>query len=358
MGYSQRWRTIENIGGVRVVRVLTFISHDQSAVKRLLIYASFAMSAGLYCLFSARKPDVIYAYYPPVIVGIMALVLGWMRRVPYVYDVQDLWPEVLVGTGYLSPKGRLFKLIERACGWVYSRAARVVVLSQGYRKSLIAKGVPPEKVVCVYNWCDESRIQFMGERPVNWRSLPGKFRVLYAGNLGSAQALSHVIDAAILLQKLGNENIQIVLMGSGVERDELCAKAKSLPNVTFLPPVEADEVGAYLQAADVLLIHLADAPVFESTIPQKTQAYLSAGKPILMAVRGEAAELVLGAGAGIVVPPENPVALAEAMNSLAQMSSVELAELGQRGANFYQQNMSMDQGVRAVESLLMEAVLK
>jgi glycosyltransferase involved in cell wall biosynthesis len=357
-GYRQQWRAVEKMGGVRVVRVPSFISHGQSAVKRMLSYASFAVSAGVYCLFSARKPDVLYAYYPPVMVGLMALVLGWIRRVPYVYDVQDLWPEALIGTGHLRPESRLFNWIERACGWVYSRSALVTVLSQGYRQILIAKGVPAEKVVCVYNWCDESRMQVVDGQPVNWGSVPGSFRVLYAGNLGSAQALSHVIDAASLLQKSGDQHIQIVLLGGGVQRDELCIKAQGLTNVTFLPPVPVDEVGAYLQAADVLLVHLADAPVFDITIPQKTQAYLQAGKPILMAVRGEAADLVASAGAGIVVPPENAVALAAAVSLLAQKSPAQLVEMGQRGAQFYRQNMSMDQGVRAVESLLMQAVSK
>jgi colanic acid biosynthesis glycosyl transferase WcaI len=134
--------------------------------------------------------------------------------------------------------------------------------------------------------------------------------------------------------------------------------SRPLSNVTFLPPVPVDEVGAYLQAADVLLVHLADDPVFDITIPQKTQAYLLAGKPILMAVRGEAADLVAGAGAGIVVPPENAVALAAAVRLLAQKSPAELSVMGQRGAQFYRQNMSMDQGVREVESLLMQAVPK
>ena len=150
----------------------------------------------------------------------------------------------------------------------------------------------------------------------------------------------------------------VVLLGGGVQRDELCAKALGLPNVTFLPAVQVDQVGAYLKAADVLLVHLADDPVFDITIPQKTQAYLQAGKPILMAVRGEAADLVAGAGAGIVVPPENAAALAEALRLLAQKSPAELAVMGQKGEQFYWQNMSMDQGVRAVESLLMQAVQK
>jgi colanic acid biosynthesis glycosyl transferase WcaI len=357
-GYHQTWRLIENVGGVRVVRVPSFISHGQSAGKRLLSYASFAISAGWYSLFFAKKPDVIYAYYPPVMVGMMALLLGWVRRVPFVYDVQDLWPEALVGTGHIRTAGSMFKWIDRFCGWIYKRAAQVIVLSQGYREILIGKGVPAEKVTCVYNWCDETRMQVVDEQPTAWRNVPGVFRVLYAGNLGTAQALSHVIDAAVLLQKSENYHIHLVLLGDGVQGDALRAKAQGLQNVTFLPPVKVDEVGAYLQAADVLLVHLANEPVFDITIPQKTQAYLLAGKPILMAVNGEAAALVAGAGAGIVVPPENARALAQGMRLLAEMSPDDLADMGKKGALFYRENMGMNHGVRTVESLLIQAASK
>lgn len=355
-GYKQCWRVIENMDGVRVVRVPSFISHGRFASNRFLSYASFAISAGWYGLFSARKPDVIYAYYPPVMVGLMALVLGWIRRVPFVYDVQDLWPEALVGTGHLNSNSRLFKWIDKICSLVYGRAAKIVVLSQGYKQNLIDKGVPAKKVLCVYNWCDELRMQFNVKQPDNWLNRPDIFHILYAGNLGSAQAMSHVIDAAALLHKSEDHQIQLTLVGGGVQVDDLRAKAKGLSNVIFLPAVKVDEVGAYLKSADVLLIHLANDSIFDVTIPQKTQAYLLAGKPILMAVRGEAAEIVEHAGAGIIVPPEDSLALADAMRLMAKMSPDDLKEMGQKGENFYRKNMSMDRGVLAIEKLLVEVV--
>jgi glycosyltransferase involved in cell wall biosynthesis len=357
-GYKQSWRSIDDMAGVRVVRVPSFISHGQSAIKRLLSYGSFAFSAAWYAMFSAKRPDVIYAYYPPVMVGLMALVVGWVRRVPYVYDVQDLWPEALVATGHVQADGQLVKWIERLCGLVYSRAARVVVLSQGYRDSLIRKGVHADKVVCVYNWCDESRMSAAAEVPAVWCKVPGTFRVLYAGNLGAAQALSHVVDAAALLHASGDIHIQLVFLGAGVEQDALRLRAKHLPNVTFLSQVKVDDVGGYLKAADVLLVHLADDPVFDITIPQKTQAYLLAGKPILMGVRGESGALVSAAKAGLVVPSENALAMADAMRALASKNAEELLSMGQGGFDFYNENMSMSKGVRQIEKLLSEVVAK
>ncbi len=357
-GYEQRWRSVEEMAGVRVVRVPSFISHGQSAIKRLLSYGSFALSSAWYALFSAKRPDVIYAYYPPVMVGLMALVVGWVRRVPYVYDVQDLWPEALVATRHVRADGQLVKWVEILCGLVYRRASRVVVLSQGYRDSLIRKGVHADKVVCVYNWCDESRMSAAAHEPSVWCKLPGTFRFLYAGNLGAAQALSHVVDAAALLQASGDAHIQIVFLGAGVDQEALRSRATPLSNVTFLPQVKVDDVGGYLKAADVLLVHLADDPVFDITIPQKTQAYLLAGKPILMAVRGESGALVSAAGAGMVVPSENAVSMAEAMRILASKNADELLAMGQRGFDFYTANMSMAKGVRQIEKLLSEVVTK
>lgn len=357
-GYVQRWLTVEKFAGVRVVRVPSFISHGQSAIKRLLSYGSFALSAAWYALFAAKRPDVIYAYYPPVMVGVMALVVGWVRRVPYVYDVQDLWPEALVATGYVRADSQLYKWVESLCCLVYKRAARVVVLSQGYRDSLIRKGVHSDTVVCIYNWCDESRMSAAAEEPTGWCKVPGTFRFLYAGNLGAAQALLHVVQAAALLQASGDEHIQLVFLGAGVEQDSLRLQAKQLGNVTFLPQVKVDDVGGYLKAADVLLVHLADDPVFDITIPQKTQAYLQAGKPILMAVRGESGSLVSAAGAGMVVPSENALAMADAMRALARLNSDELLAMGQRGVDFYNKNMSMSKGVRQIDQLLRDVVSK
>lgn len=357
-GYVQRWRSVEDMVGVRVVRVPSFISHGKSTIKRLLSYGTFALSATWYVLFSAKRPDVIYAYYPPVMVGLMALVVGWVRRVPYVYDVQDLWPEALVATGHVRCNGQLAKWVDRLCDLIYSQAARVVVLSQGYRKILIHKGVDAEKVVCVYNWCDERRMYSGAAEPALWSEVPGTFRILYAGNLGAAQALSHVIEAAALLQASGDVHIQLVFLGAGIEEDALRSQAKHLPNVTFLPQVKIDDVGGYLKAADVLLVHLADDPVFDITIPQKTQAYLQAGKPILMAVRGESGAIVNAAKAGLVVPSENAVSIADAMRLLARKTADELLAMGQSGSAFYNENMSMFKGVRQIEKLLSDVVAK
>lgn len=357
-GYKQSLYKVEDLDGVRVVRLPTYISHGSSAIKRLVSYFSFAFVSTVYSLFFARKADVIYAYYPPVMVGVMARVVRFFRRTPYVYDVQDLWPEALVATGNLSPESRVIKAIEKVCGWIYRGAARVVVLSEGYRQKLKDKGVSEDKLVKIYNWCDESRISSVGCRQVEKIFDKNKFNILYAGNLGAAQALEYVIDAAKTIQDRGDERVHFIFLGAGIARSSLENRSTrlDLKNVTFIDPVPVDEVGSYLEFSDALLVHLADAPVFSITIPQKTQAYMMAGKPIIMAVNGEAGNIVNDARAGFVVPPCDHMKIADAAIQLSQLSAYDLSCMAENGKNFYSSNMSMQLGVGRVENMLIKVV--
>lgn len=349
-GYRMRLLQRDVIDGVAVTRVPMYISHGHSSLKRLLGYATFSAAAFFYGAFAARRPDVIYAYYPPVVGGVSAGLLGLIKRCPMIYDVQDLWPEAVVATGMVKSK-RVENIIESLVGWVYRRAAAVVVLSDGYKNALIAKGVPAGKVTRIYNWCDESRICSVhdGETAVS-----DSFDIVYAGNMGAAQSLGHVLDAAQLLQARGENRPRFVLIGDGIEKASLQKKAHDLglTNVQFIPRVSPEEIGAYLQRAGALLVHLAADPVFSITVPSKTQAYLAAGRPLLMAVDGESAEIVSRSGAGMVAASANPEEIARCALELSRTSRVELDAMGQAGRMFYQQNMSQNNGVAAISALI------
>ncbi len=352
-GYRQRFRQAEWVDGVRVVRIPTYISHGASTTKRLLSYLSFGVMGGLYALSSNRKADVLYAYYPPVVVGLLAMVLGAIRKIPYIYDVQDLWPEALVATGNIRHGGKIEHCINKVCNLIYRRAARIVVLSEGYRTTLIKKGVQSDKIVRVFNWCDESRLK-ISERGAPPTIDKAYFNILYAGNLGAAQALEHVVEAARILQARGGGNVRFVFLGTGVSEERLKNQVENygLQNVQFLPRVSADEVSDYLSAADALLVHLADDPVFEITIPQKTQAYMMAARPIIMAVRGEASEIVRSSGAGITVEPCRPEELAKVALEMSQMTPEALREMADKGLSFYRQHMSMEIGINAINAMI------
>ena len=353
-GYRVRWYQKEMMDGIRVNRVPLYPSHDRSAWRRVLNYASFAASSLIYGLFFARRPDVIYAYHPPLTVGVTASLIRLFRRIPVVYDVQDMWPDTLKATGMInSPK--LLRVIGKVCQWVYKRVDHIVVLSPGFKKLLIERGVPAEKVTVIRNWADEkSLLEPKGQLPDSFPT-SDYFRILFAGNMGKAQALDAVLDAAAL-SETKSANIVWIFLGDGVEHEQLKRRAAdmALQNIVFLPRVPGSEVGSILSAADALLVHLRKDPLFKITIPSKTQAYLAVGKPILMAVEGDAADLVQEAQAGLAVQPEDANALYQAVLRLSMLSDEQRAAMARAGKAYYQEQLCLEVGARRFGKVISE----
>jgi colanic acid biosynthesis glycosyl transferase WcaI len=357
-GYRIKLLQREVIDGVQVTRVPLYPNHDQSAIKRVLNYASFAASSLVYGLFMARRADVIYAYHPPLTVGITASLIRLLRRIPVVYDIQDMWPDTLRATGMLS-NARALNVVEAVCQWVYRRVDHIVVLSPGFKRLLMQRGVPETKINLIYNWADEVALAApQGQLPANF---PGaeQFRIVFAGNMGKAQALDAVLDAATLLQGRGSR-VCFVMLGGGVDVNRLKLRAVDLKlhNVVFLPPVPMAEVGTLLHAADALLVHLRKDPLFEITIPSKTQAYMSVGKPLLMAVDGDAAHLVLLTDGGVVAESENAIAMANAAEGLATLPLEQLLAMGQRAQRYYQDHLALSVGVAGFGTIFKQLISK
>jgi colanic acid biosynthesis glycosyl transferase WcaI len=350
-GYRIRPIQRETIGPVQVTRLPLYPSHDQSAVGRAANYISFFLSSCLYLLFGARKADAIYTYHPPITVGCAAAIARLFRRTPTIIDVQDMWPDTLKATGMIG-NPRLLGLIEHVCLWLYQQVDHIVVLSPGFRNLLKDRGVPDGKVSVIYNWADEQAVAGAGLPVPAALAAPNRFRVMFAGNMGRAQALANVLDSAELVARRA-PHVDICMMGGGLEVANLQKKASAggLSNVHFLPQVPMREVGAFLNAADCLLVHLRDDPLFAITIPSKTQAYLAAGKPVIMAVLGDAADLIREAGCGNVVPPEDAVALADAIVDMALLPREQIAALGRAAKRYYDDNLSLEKGVDTFATL-------
>lgn len=343
-GYRIKLIQKQVINGVSVTRLPLYPSHNQSVIKRVLNYASFAASSLLYGLFKVRRADVIYAYHPPLSVGMAACLIKMLKGARVVYDIQDMWPDTLHASGMLNNPSAL-NLIGKICDWVYRIVDEIVVLSPGFRKLLIERGVPETKISVIYNWADEKSLKACaGSLPDFFRN-QGSFKIVFAGNMGKAQALDALISAARVLQEQGSR-VQFLMVGGGIEVPHLkrLASEQGLNNIEFLPPVPMKEIGLYLAAADALLVHLKKDPLFQITIPSKTQAYMCVGKPLLMAVDGDAADLVRQSGSGVVAESENPVALAQAAEDLAAMPIVSLDEMERKAKSFYAQVLSLSVG--------------
>jgi glycosyltransferase involved in cell wall biosynthesis len=236
-GYHLRFCQREIISGIPVIRVALYPSHDRSAIKRVLNYVSFAVSATIIGMLQVKSPDVLYVYHPPATIGLPALVISLLRRVPFVYDIQDLWPDTLSSTGMIDNK-KVLTLIDKFCKYVYSNARKIAVLSSGFKTALIERGVPKSKIEVVYNWCDDTQIneEFVRTDLRKKLGMDGKFNILFAGNMGKAQALDAVLNAAELVEKRLTK-IQFVFVGGGVDVGRLKKKTEylKLKNVLFIP---------------------------------------------------------------------------------------------------------------------------
>ena len=281
------------------------------------------------------------------------MVLRTLRGVPFVYDVQDLWPDTLSATGMVDGS-RALELVGTVMARVYRRAAEVVVLSEGFRRRLVARGVAEEKVSVIHNWNAEDQIS-MPPHGAGLRrelALGDAFTVVFAGTMGFAQSLGSVLEAAYLLRD--DPGVRWVFIGGGVQVDHLRERADELGlvTVTFLDRRPATEIGEVLAMADALLVHLKADPLFEITVPSKTQAYLMAGRPILMGVAGDAADLVREAGAGVAFEPDNPSALVAAVARLRALTPQQREEMGRRGQVFYAERLALEVGAARFADVL------
>lgn len=346
-GYKIGFYRREVLDGVTVHRVPLYPSHDQSSWKRILNYLSFALSASFVGAFRVGKADVMYVYHPPATVALPAVVIKLLRCIPFVYDIQDLWPDTLTATGMFNGRVGL-RLVNWWCNWTYRQASMITVISPGFQQALVARGVAPSKIRVIYNWCDETLLapRERDHALAAKLGLDGRFNVMFAGTMGKAQALDTVVDAAVVLQsKL--PLVQIVFVGGGVERERLETRvtALGLQNVCFFPRIPIAEVARYLAFADVLLVHLASHPLFRITVPSKTQAYMRVGRPIAMAVEGDAAKLVEDAGAGLCCASDDSVGMVSLIERLSNLPERQLEKLGQNGAIYYEKFLSMEIGV-------------
>jgi colanic acid biosynthesis glycosyl transferase WcaI len=344
-GYKIRLIKREVVDGVQITRLPLYPSHSQNALGRVVNYVSFSVSALFYGFLMDRRPDVIYAYHPPLTVGIAVSLIRLIRRVPIVYDIQDMWPDSLCATGMVT-NYHVLDIVGRICKMVYRSVDHIVVLSPGFKQILIDRGIPEKKIDVIYNWCDE--VSISNPNSVAPKDFPGKekFSIVFAGNMGKAQALNFVLDAAEMVQRKATK-ICFLIIGGGVEVNNLkkIAHEKNLHNVRFFQSVPMTEIGGLLRKADALLVHLKKDPLFAATIPSKTQAYMAAGKPLLMAVDGDAARLVKDADCGVVAESENPKSIAEAAMKLYSQTQKERKAMADRGMKYYETHLSLSVGV-------------
>jgi glycosyltransferase involved in cell wall biosynthesis len=351
-GYRIQLCRRDLIDGVPVTRIPVYPSHDRSSARRMISYGSLAASS-LLPLSLGWKPDVIYAHGLPTL-GWAAWTANALRGVPYVFDLQDLWPDAVLDSG--MGKSWMRSPLTRFCRFVYREAAAMIVLSPGFKRTLIKWGVAEKRIHVIYNWCDEQILSFP-QGPSPPPVFADRFNILYAGAMGRAQGLDVAVEAAAIVARQA-PRVQFVLMGSGTEMDRLRHKAADIAprHAVFLDRQPPGEAAATIRQAEAVLVSLRKAPRYQVTIPSKIQAYMAIGRPILASVEGDAADLVRMAHAGCVCSPGNPAAMARAAADMARLPATVLAGMGNNGATYYRQHLSMEHGIARTEAVLDQVV--
>ena len=331
-GYRNRLWQREVMDGIEVVRLWTYMAPNEGYARRVLDYLSF-MAMGMLAAPFLPRPDVIVGTSPQFFTLIAAWWTSVMKRRPWVLELRDIWPESIKAVG-AGGQGAIFTLLQRIEMFLYRRATRIVTVTNSFRRVLVERGVPAEKIAVVTNGVDLTRysprekdVELVRELGIEDHFVAG-----YIGTHGMAHGLDTLIEAAeALAREPGSRNITMLFVGDGARRAELAAEAerRGLKGVRFIGPVPKEEIARYWSVLDLSVIHLRRTELFTTTIPSKMFECMGMGIPIALGVEGEALEILDRHKAGAGVTPEDSAGLARLVRALASDPS----QLAQYRAN-------------------------
>lgn len=315
-GYRNRLWQQELMAGIRVIRVWSYITANEGFVKRILDYQSFMLSATLAAPF-VRGVDVVVGTSPQFFTACAAYLVSRMKRIPFVFELRDMWPESIKAVGAMKDSA-VIRVLERIEMFLYCKAARIVTVTHAFKDTLMRRGIDGHKIDVVTNGVDLSHFspQPKDAQLLAQHGLDGKFIAGYIGTHGMAHALETLLDAAQTLQQTpGAENIRLLFLGDGARKVELAkqAQAMGLSNVLFLDAVPKDQVKRYWSILDVAVIHLRKTELFTTVIPSKLFECMGMGLPVLHGVAGESADIVVREKVGEVFESENAQQLVEGL---------------------------------------------
>ena len=351
--YGRRKRALhENCEGIHTVRTYIYVSKNpHSLVLRLFAFLTFMISS-LWQGLRLKRYDAILVTSPPLSLGVTAYALSTLKRIPYVFEVRDLYPESAIQLGVIRNR---FIIGVTSClaRFFYRNACHVVAATGGIRDHLEAEGVERDVTVLT------TGVDLSLFRPVSVDesirekfNLRGKFNVTFIGIFGRMHALRTILDAAALLTAHGA--IQFTFIGDGVQRESLmsAARQRDLTNVQFFPPQPREIVPQIINASDVCLDSRIGIGLSEGTIPVKVVEYMACGKPTVIGITGETGELINHSRAGVVVEPENPVSMVTAILSLYEDED-ERERMGRDGRNYALRHFDRVEVVKELEHILL-----
>lgn len=336
--------------GMTVHRVPLFPRGRNSSLRLFINYLSFIFF-GLFSgpwLLRKRKYDAIFVYgLSPILSAIPALFIGWLKGKKVILWVQDLWPESLSATGYIHNR-YIIGMVRHVVRFIYRRTDLLLVQSRAFEEP--AQAMAPETPVVYYpNSVDNFFAIPAKSEPPAVQGLGEGFSVMFAGNIGTAQGVGVIVEAATLLKEY--TDIHFVVLGDGSCRAEMLnsVQQRGLTNLHLPGRFPEETMPGFMQKASALLVTLADRPIFAMTVPNKVQAYMASGKPIIACLNGEGARLVVESGAGFATPAEDGKALADTILRMYELPLEEREKMGGQGRRYYQEHFGHD---RLVDQLI------
>lgn len=355
-GYGFLKKNKEFYGAINIIRSPLIPRGKNNKVKLALNYVSFAFFASIVGILKCKKPDVIFVYEPsPITVGLPAIFLKKIKKIPILFWVQDLWPESVVAVNAVHSKKILYGL-EKIVRFVYHRCDYILTTSKAYFNSIKKFNISekklryfPQTAEGLYRPIESS----MREKEENL--LPKGFRIIFSGNIGIAQDIDTILQAALRLKDY--HHIKWIFLGDGSKRpwlQEEIRKNKLENTVYWLGQFPVETMPYFFSCADVLLVTLKDDPVFSLTIPAKIQSYLACAKPIIGALNGEGRAVIEEACAGMVTHSANPEALATIALEMVALSLDKREKLGMNGYHYFNKHFNRDVLLQNLENWMIE----
>jgi glycosyltransferase involved in cell wall biosynthesis len=359
-GYGIFKKNRECVQGVEVIRLPIIPRGNGSNIRLIANYASYFLSSlfftAIYSLF--KKFDLILVHMTsPVFIGVPAVIMKKLQKIPLLFWVLDLWPESVVAVDAIKGK-HLLEILNSVVCFIYKNSDRILVSSESFSCSLIEKGVTLNKIVYFPNWSEDT--SGISETPESMQKLLDnekekyKLHILFMGNIGKAQNIEFILDV-VSSNKETFRDIKFVFIGDGRNRQQLMriAKEKHIEQTCVFPgrfPLAA--MPSIVLKADVLLLTLKDELIFRLTVPAKLQFYMSQGKPVLGIINGESARIIEKSRCGIIASPNDPISLLQAIEALKKMPKKLLYEMGENGKQYYISNFSKEKRMNQLKNII------
>jgi glycosyltransferase involved in cell wall biosynthesis len=357
-GYGNRLWQEEDMEGIRVIRVWSYITANEGFFRRTLDYISYMIAASVGSLF-VRKVDVVIGTSPQFFTACAAYLVASLKRCPWIFELRDIWPESIRAVGAMRDSAAL-RFLEKVELYLYRKSTLIVAVTNAFRDNLVRRGIDPAKIEVITNGADLSRFKPRDKDAalVSRFALEDKFVVGYVGTHGMAHSLETILDAARLCRVTypDDDEIRFILLGQGSEKANLVQRARDegLDNVIFIDSVTKDQVARYWSLLDASIIHLRRTALFRTVIPSKLFECMAMGIPVLHGVEGESADIVSKHRVGILFESENPEALLQAVMELAENARLRdtLRENGPKAASHYDRDVLAGKMLGLIETVL------